>query len=113
MVIFHSFVKVYQRVSISNARTAISPSELKNLTVQGFQGQVFMLSAGVIFSGRTYHITGCDSFTRWYYREIGVEIGENEEVPSSDQSISHDFTIGSMKMELKMELFWRSLQGSS
>lgn len=32
------------------------------------------------FTGRRYYITGCDSFTRWYYGELGVDVGENEEV---------------------------------
>ena len=26
--------------------------------------------------GRTYHIVGCDAFTRWYYVQSGIEVGE-------------------------------------
>ena len=34
-------------------------------------------------SARTYHICGCDRFTRWYFGEKGMDIGEDEEVPKS------------------------------
>lgn len=61
-----SFLK-RQRVSRNDGTGFIGPEDLRC----GIQITLF---------GRTYHITGCDSFTRWYYREIGVEIGENEEV---------------------------------
>lgn len=30
---------------------------------------------------RTYHIVGCDAFTRWYYAQNGIEAGEEEDVP--------------------------------
>eukprot|EP00435_Cladocopium_sp_Y103_P013227 s989_g3.t1 len=61
-----SFLK-RQRVSRNDGSGFIGPEDLRC----GIQITLF---------GRTYHITGCDSFTRWYYREIGVDIGENEEV---------------------------------
>jgi EF-hand domain-containing protein 1 len=29
---------------------------------------------------RTYHISGCDRFTRWFYEENGIELGDDEPV---------------------------------
>lgn len=30
--------------------------------------------------GRTYHISGCDRFTRWFYEQNGIELNEDEEL---------------------------------
>jgi len=30
---------------------------------------------------RVYHIVACDEFTRWYFHQNGIEVGEEEEVP--------------------------------
>jgi len=32
--------------------------------------------------GRTYHISGCDRFTRWFFEENGIKLGEDEDVPT-------------------------------
>ncbi|CAE7443368.1 efhc2 [Symbiodinium natans] len=32
--------------------------------------------------GRTYHISGCDRFTRWFFEENGIELAEDEDVPT-------------------------------
>ncbi|OLP94024.1 EF-hand domain-containing protein 1 [Symbiodinium microadriaticum] len=45
-----------------------------------FKPSDFRCGAEVSFFGRTYHITGCDRFTRWYFSELGLEAGEDEEV---------------------------------
>lgn len=45
-----------------------------------FKPSDFRCGTEVSFFGRTYHITGCDRFTRWYFSELGLEAGEDEEV---------------------------------
>ncbi|CAE7587888.1 efhc2 [Symbiodinium sp. CCMP2456] len=45
-----------------------------------FKPSDFRCGMEVSFFGRTYHITGCDRFTRWYFSELGLEAGEDEEV---------------------------------
>lgn len=40
---------------------------------------------------RTYHISGCDRFTRWYFDELGIDVGENEEAQSQHRCfVSHE-----------------------
>jgi hypothetical protein len=38
----------------------------------------FRIGIEMTIYGRTYHITGCDRFTRWFYEENGIDIGEDE-----------------------------------
>jgi len=46
---------------------------------QGFIGpDDFRVGQELTFYGRTYHITGCDRFTRWFYEENGIDVGEDE-----------------------------------
>lgn len=46
---------------------------------QGFVGpDDFRCGEDISFYGRTYHITGCDRFTRWFYEENGIDVGEEE-----------------------------------
>lgn len=46
---------------------------------QGFIGpDDFRCGQLVELYGRTYHVTGCDRFTRWFYKENGLDIGEDE-----------------------------------
>lgn len=45
----------------------------------GFVGpDDFKCGQGIHLYGRTYHVTGCDRFTRWFYEENGIEVGEDE-----------------------------------
>mmetsp|Transcript_85968 Transcript_85968/g.248149 ORF Transcript_85968/g.248149 Transcript_85968/m.248149 type:complete len:619 (+) Transcript_85968:42-1898(+) len=45
----------------------------------GFMGpDDFRCGIDVTLYGRTYHICGCDRFTRWFYEENGIDIGEDE-----------------------------------
>lgn len=32
----------------------------------------------VVIYGRTYHVTGCDRFTRWFYEQNDIDVGEDE-----------------------------------
>lgn len=38
----------------------------------------FHIGEDITIYGRTYHITGCDRFTRWFYEENGIDVGEDE-----------------------------------
>jgi hypothetical protein len=38
----------------------------------------FRIGTELAIYGRTYHITGCDRFTRWFYEENGIDVGEDE-----------------------------------
>jgi len=38
----------------------------------------FRIGTEISLYGRTYHITGCDRFTRWFYGENGIDLGEDE-----------------------------------
>lgn len=40
---------------------------------------------------RTYRITGCDRFTRWFYEENGVDVGEEEPAPVDHWTKSYAF----------------------
>lgn len=41
----------------------------------------FMVGEDIVIYGRTYHITGCDRFTRWFFGENGIELPEDEAMP--------------------------------
>mmetsp|Transcript_13121 Transcript_13121/g.20773 ORF Transcript_13121/g.20773 Transcript_13121/m.20773 type:complete len:623 (+) Transcript_13121:118-1986(+) len=46
---------------------------------QGFIGpDDLRCGAELTFYGRTYHMTGCDRFTRWFYEQNGIDVGEDE-----------------------------------
>lgn len=46
---------------------------------QGFIGpDDFRCGEQITLYGRTYHITGCDRFTRWFFEENGIDLGEDE-----------------------------------
>jgi len=46
---------------------------------QGYIGpDDFRVGQEITIYGRTYHLTGCDRFTRWFYEENGIEVGEDE-----------------------------------
>eukprot|EP00931_Biecheleriopsis_adriatica_P033039 TRINITY_DN1920_c0_g1_i1.p1 TRINITY_DN1920_c0_g1~~TRINITY_DN1920_c0_g1_i1.p1 ORF type:complete len:626 (-),score=144.03 TRINITY_DN1920_c0_g1_i1:64-1941(-) len=38
----------------------------------------FRIGQEITFYGRTYHLSGCDRFTRWFYEENGIALGEDE-----------------------------------
>merc|ERR1740138_420007 len=40
----------------------------------------FRCGKDITLYSRTYHITGCDRFTRWFYEENGIDVGEDEPV---------------------------------
>jgi len=45
----------------------------------GFVGpDDFRCGGEVSLYGRTYHVTGCDRFTRWFFEQNGIDIGEDE-----------------------------------
>ncbi|CAJ1343019.1 unnamed protein product [Effrenium voratum] len=70
-----SFLK-RQRVEWPDGRGFVSPEDLRC----GIEITLF---------GRTYHISGCDRFTRWYFDELGIDVGENEEVLDDDWQKSY------------------------
>jgi len=46
---------------------------------QGFIGpDDFRCGEDIEFYGRVYHITGCDRFTRWFYTNNDINVGEDE-----------------------------------
>lgn len=58
----------------------------------GFVGpDDFRCGQDVELYGRTYHITGCDRFTRWFYEENGIEVGEDEPVVQDRWQQSYKF----------------------
>jgi len=40
----------------------------------------------------TYHLTGCDRFTRWFYEENGIELAEDEPLVRDQWQKSYTFT---------------------
>jgi len=38
----------------------------------------FRVGTEITIYCRTYHLTGCDRFTRWFYQENGIDVGEDE-----------------------------------
>eukprot|EP00933_Yihiella_yeosuensis_P011229 TRINITY_DN11838_c0_g1_i1.p1 TRINITY_DN11838_c0_g1~~TRINITY_DN11838_c0_g1_i1.p1 ORF type:complete len:620 (-),score=118.11 TRINITY_DN11838_c0_g1_i1:483-2342(-) len=40
----------------------------------------FRVGQEITLFGRTYHLTGCDRFTRWFYDQNGIDIGDDEDV---------------------------------
>lgn len=45
----------------------------------GFVGpDDFRCGEQITIYGRTYRVTGCDRFTRWFYEENGIDIGQDE-----------------------------------
>eukprot|EP00928_Gymnodinium_smaydae_P052851 TRINITY_DN36997_c0_g1_i1.p1 TRINITY_DN36997_c0_g1~~TRINITY_DN36997_c0_g1_i1.p1 ORF type:complete len:621 (-),score=133.06 TRINITY_DN36997_c0_g1_i1:88-1950(-) len=63
---------------------------LKRQQVRRANGKGFIdmndlrVRSDITFNGVTYHIVGCDSFTRWYYEENGMEQPEDDR-PAQDQ----------------------------
>jgi hypothetical protein len=46
---------------------------------QGFIGpDDFRCGQEITIYGRRYHLTGCDRFTRWFYEENDIDVGEDE-----------------------------------
>eukprot|EP00931_Biecheleriopsis_adriatica_P103070 TRINITY_DN77958_c0_g1_i1.p1 TRINITY_DN77958_c0_g1~~TRINITY_DN77958_c0_g1_i1.p1 ORF type:complete len:626 (-),score=140.25 TRINITY_DN77958_c0_g1_i1:92-1969(-) len=57
---------------------------------KGFIGpDDFRCGQEITIYGRTYYITGCDSFTRWFYTENGIELGDDETVAEDDWQRSY------------------------
>jgi len=49
---------------------------------QGFMGpDDFRCGATVTIYERTYHVVGCDRFTRWFCEENGIDVGEDGPLP--------------------------------
>mmetsp|Transcript_98280 Transcript_98280/g.174170 ORF Transcript_98280/g.174170 Transcript_98280/m.174170 type:complete len:621 (-) Transcript_98280:154-2016(-) len=47
----------------------------------GFYGpNDFQIGEDTHIYGRTFHITGCDRFTRWFFEENGIQLGPDEPV---------------------------------
>jgi hypothetical protein len=42
----------------------------------------FVVGGDVVIYSRSYHIVGCDRFTRWFFEQNGVDIGPDEPVVS-------------------------------
>eukprot|EP00927_Polykrikos_kofoidii_P056561 TRINITY_DN50662_c0_g1_i1.p1 TRINITY_DN50662_c0_g1~~TRINITY_DN50662_c0_g1_i1.p1 ORF type:complete len:623 (-),score=80.64 TRINITY_DN50662_c0_g1_i1:117-1985(-) len=58
----------------------------------GFVGPTdFSVGEQITFYGRTYHITGCDRFTRWFYSENGIELAEDEPLSQDMWQKSYTF----------------------
>lgn len=48
----------------------------------GFLGpDDFRCGTDITLYGRTYRVTGCDRFTRWFYEENGIDVGQDEAMP--------------------------------
>merc|ERR1719188_173877 len=46
---------------------------------QGFLGpDDFRCGEDVVIYARRYHLTGCDRYTRWFYEENGIDVGDDE-----------------------------------
>eukprot|EP00928_Gymnodinium_smaydae_P004954 TRINITY_DN1169_c0_g2_i1.p1 TRINITY_DN1169_c0_g2~~TRINITY_DN1169_c0_g2_i1.p1 ORF type:complete len:619 (+),score=97.28 TRINITY_DN1169_c0_g2_i1:138-1994(+) len=45
----------------------------------------------VTFNGVTFHIVGCDRFTRWFYEENGIELEPDESLPKDQWAKSYTF----------------------
>eukprot|EP00930_Biecheleria_cincta_P026837 TRINITY_DN1886_c0_g2_i1.p1 TRINITY_DN1886_c0_g2~~TRINITY_DN1886_c0_g2_i1.p1 ORF type:complete len:646 (-),score=106.88 TRINITY_DN1886_c0_g2_i1:13-1881(-) len=59
---------------------------------QGFIGpDDFRVGAEITIYSRTYHITGCDRFTRWFYEENGIDVGEDEPLVVDNWQKSYKF----------------------
>lgn len=59
---------------------------------KGFFGpDDFRVGSEVGFYARTYHLTGCDRFTRWFYGENGIDVGDDEELGMDQWSKSYKF----------------------
>jgi len=58
----------------------------------GFVGpDDFRCGGTVEIYGRTYQVTGCDRFTRWFYEENGIDVGEDEPLPEDRWQKSYKF----------------------
>eukprot|EP00930_Biecheleria_cincta_P026836 TRINITY_DN1886_c0_g1_i1.p1 TRINITY_DN1886_c0_g1~~TRINITY_DN1886_c0_g1_i1.p1 ORF type:complete len:637 (-),score=99.94 TRINITY_DN1886_c0_g1_i1:238-2109(-) len=59
---------------------------------QGFIGpDDFRVGAEITIFCRTYHLTGCDRFTRWFYEENGIDVGEDEPLVVDNWQKSYKF----------------------
>jgi hypothetical protein len=59
---------------------------------QGFIGpDDFRVGAEISIYSRTYHLTGCDRFTRWFYEENGIDVGEDEPLVVDNWQKSYKF----------------------
>eukprot|EP00440_Ansanella_granifera_P046355 gb/GFBE01050205.1/.p1 GENE.gb/GFBE01050205.1/~~gb/GFBE01050205.1/.p1 ORF type:complete len:623 (+),score=164.78 gb/GFBE01050205.1/:1-1869(+) len=57
---------------------------------KGFIGpDDFRVGCEITVFGRTYFIVGADRFTRWFYEENGIELGDDEQVPVDNWSKSY------------------------
>eukprot|EP00405_Crypthecodinium_cohnii_P012165 CAMPEP_0206433662 /NCGR_PEP_ID=MMETSP0324_2-20121206/8661_1 /ASSEMBLY_ACC=CAM_ASM_000836 /TAXON_ID=2866 /ORGANISM="Crypthecodinium cohnii, Strain Seligo" /LENGTH=623 /DNA_ID=CAMNT_0053899959 /DNA_START=168 /DNA_END=2039 /DNA_ORIENTATION=+ len=52
----------------------------------------FRCGTTVTVYGRTYKITGCDRFTRWFYEENGIDVGEDEPMVEDKWQQSYKMT---------------------
>merc|ERR1712137_1051810 len=41
----------------------------------------FVVGEEITIYGRTYHLTGCDRFTRWFFEELGMQVADDEDMP--------------------------------
>jgi len=58
----------------------------------GFVGpDDFRCGQEISLYGRTYHITGCDRFTRWFYEQNGIDVGEDAPLPEDQWQKSYKF----------------------
>eukprot|EP00443_Scrippsiella_acuminata_P044140 CAMPEP_0115201348 /NCGR_PEP_ID=MMETSP0270-20121206/17578_1 /TAXON_ID=71861 /ORGANISM="Scrippsiella trochoidea, Strain CCMP3099" /LENGTH=608 /DNA_ID=CAMNT_0002614755 /DNA_START=120 /DNA_END=1946 /DNA_ORIENTATION=- len=51
----------------------------------------FRCGGQITVYGRTYHIAGCDRFTRWFYEENGIDVGEDEPMVEDTWQKSYKF----------------------
>jgi len=59
---------------------------------QGFLGpDDLRCGMNITLYGRTYHISSCDRFTRWFYEENGIDVGQDEAPPTDTWTKSYEF----------------------
>lgn len=51
----------------------------------------FVVGEEITIYGRTYHITGCDRFTRWFFEELGMQLADDEDMPKDMWQKSYTF----------------------
>eukprot|EP00929_Paragymnodinium_shiwhaense_P046274 TRINITY_DN2355_c0_g1_i1.p1 TRINITY_DN2355_c0_g1~~TRINITY_DN2355_c0_g1_i1.p1 ORF type:complete len:621 (+),score=151.53 TRINITY_DN2355_c0_g1_i1:128-1990(+) len=51
----------------------------------------FIVGEEITIYGRTYQITGCDRFTRWFFEELGMPVAEDESQPQDMWQKSYTF----------------------
>lgn len=56
----------------------------KDIEIQYFNWRDFRLSDNIKFYARVFRITDCDQFTRDFYQNMGIDIGQPERLPQDN-----------------------------